>query len=381
MTKGPLLDYRDLMLSGGLRSDPAQECAAEKLQLLYHRLLDYRLDQPRKWLFGKPEPAPQGLYIFGDVGRGKSMLMDLFFESAPVSSKRRVHFHEFMIETHDRIHRWRKMSPDERQSHAKRLGLRLGRDADDPIPPTAKAIAETATLLCFDEFQVTDVADAMLLGRLFTGLFDLGVVVVATSNRAPEELYKDGLNRQLFLPFIDLIKQKLDVLHLDGLIDYRLERLAGLKVYHTPLDFSASQAMDAAWRRLTDQASGDPKELEVQGRLVPVRQAAKGVARFSFNELCAQPLGAADYLAIAHAFHTLLIDDIPKMTKESRNEARRFVALIDTLYDKRVKLISSAESEPRHLYPQGDGAFEFQRTASRLIEMQSNEYFAAGHAV
>ena len=313
---------------------------------------------------GKP---PQGLYIYGDVGRGKSMLMDLFFSSAPVISKRRVHFHAFMQEVHAAIHKWRQADPAERG------------EGDDPIPPLARQIAAGATLLCFDEFQVTNVADAMILGRLFEKLFSRGVVVVATSNRAPDELYLGGLNRQLFLPFIALFKQKLDVLHLAGGLDYRLALFAGQPVYYTPLGPEAAAKLDAAFRQLTDGAAPAPETLTVQGRQLVVPAQAKNVARFGFAELCQRALGPADYLALAARYHSLLIADIPALVADQRDAARRFVTLIDTLYEAKTKLICSAAVPPEQIYAEGDAGFEFRRTASRLIEMQSRDYMVLPH--
>jgi cell division protein ZapE len=267
------------------------------------------------------------------------------------------------------------------ETHAKIHAERQRAGSDDPIPPVARAIAEEARLLCFDEFQVGDVADALILGRLFEQLFARGVVIVATSNTAPELLYEGGLNRQLFLPFIAEIKERLDVVELDGGIDYRLQRLSGLNIYLQPLGAEADVAMDAAWQRLTDTKRGATQTLRVLGRTVTIPQAAKGVARFNFGDLCAKPLAAADYLAIAHGFHTVLLDHIPKLEPAQRNEARRFVVLIDTLYDEGVKLICSAAAPPEQLYKTGDGAEAFRRTVSRLHEMQSADYLKRGHGL
>jgi cell division protein ZapE len=353
--------YRAAVSRGELKDDAAQRGAAEKLNVLARVLARSR---PGPRLFFKPKPPPRGLYIWGDVGRGKSMLMDLFFTEARVGAKRRIHFNAFMVETHARIHA-------ERQ----RAGT------DDPIPPVARAIAEEARLLCFDEFQVGDVADAMILGRLFEQLFARGVVIVATSNTAPEDLYEGGLNRQLFLPFIAEIEARLDIVELNGDVDYRLQRMSGLNIYLQPLGAEADAAMDAAWHRLTDTKRGAAQTLNVLGRALTVPQAAKGVARFGFGDLCARPLAAADYLAIAHSFHTVLIDHVPKLGPAERNEARRFVVLIDTLYDEGVKLICSAEAPPEQLYRSGDGADAFRRTVSRLHEMQSEDYLKRGHGL
>lgn len=358
----PLLErYRALVAEKALKPDAEQSAAAQKLDALARTLKSYH---PGSWsLFKKPAP-PRGLYIWGDVGRGKSMLMDLFFEAARVRAKTRVHFNAFMVQTHARIHAERQKG-----------------ESDDPIPPVARAIANDAALLCFDEFQVTDVADAMILGRLFEQLFSLGVVIVTTSNTPPEKLYEGGLNRQLFQPFIALIKDRLEVLNLDGAVDYRLQRMAGMKVYLTPLGPDADRAMDEDWRKLTDEDRGTPMELTVLGRKLPVPQAARGVARFSFDDLCKAALAAADYLAIAHTFRTVMIDHIPVMDPDMRNEARRFVLLIDTLYDEGVKLICSAAAPPEALYTDGDGAEAFRRTASRLAEMQSVDYLSHGHRI
>ncbi|MGZ5920837.1 MAG: cell division protein ZapE [Rhizomicrobium sp.] len=353
--------YRRALADGALRPDPAQQAAAEKLGLLARRLVKYR--PGRFSLFGKKE-APRGLYIWGDVGRGKSMLMDLFFKEALISPKRRVHFNAFMTDVHARLH-----------------AERAKPDVGDPVPAVARALADGARLLCFDEFQVTDVADAMILGRLFEQLLAAGTVIVATSNVAPARLYEGGLNRQLFLPFIVLIEARLDVLELDGPTDYRLHRLSGHPVYLTPLTAQADAAMNRAWQRLTDCARGKPARLTVFGRSLQVPQAARGVARFSFADLCENPLAAADYLEIARHFHTVLIDHIPVLAPIRRDAARRFVLLIDTLYDQGVKLICSAETAPDRLYPEGDGAEAFRRTASRLAEMQSDDYLKRGHGI
>lgn len=365
----PLDRWQARVEAGTLAHDAGQEEAAKALTALHDRLASWR---PEGGLFRKAEPAPKGLYLWGGVGRGKSMLMDLFCAHAPVRPKRRVHFHEFMQDVHARIGAWRKLDASERRKrpeHVRGAG-------DDPIPPVAKAIADTARLLCFDEFQVTDIADAMILGRLFEQLFARGIVVVATSNREPDDLYTNGLNRQLFLPFIAMLKERLQVLEIDGGADHRLRQLTAAPVYYSPPD---PAAMDRAWDRLTSGAEPQSCTLTVQGRAVPVPREAAGVARFGFAELCARPLGAADYLAIAARFHTVLIDDVPQLSPEKRNEAKRFVTLIDALYEAKTKLVMSAAAEPDALYPAGDGAFEFERTTSRLIEMRSEDYLAAAH--
>jgi len=354
--------YRDSIAKGELRADTAQEQALEKLNDLARQLSRKRGFS----LFRRTEASPKGLYIWGDVGRGKTLLMDFFFEEVAVARKRRAHFNRFMMDVHARIHA-------ERQ--------RAG--SGDPIPVVAQALAGEARLLCFDEFQVTDVADAMILGRLFDRLFAEGVTIIATSNTPPDRLYEGGLNRQLFLPFIEEIKQRLEVVELNGPTDYRLNRITGMPVYLTPLGSETDAAMDKAWRRLTDRDCGQGKSmsLSVLGRQLVVPQACRGVARVSFDELCARPLAAADYLAVAEEFHTVLLDHIPVLTPDMRNEARRFTLLIDTLYDEGVKLICSAAAAPEALYPQGDGAEAFRRTASRLAEMQSEDYLRRGHGI
>jgi cell division protein ZapE len=364
--------YREKAQAGILQFDPAQAQAIELLGVLANRLSDWRPGKAR-YLFGRPEPAPEGIYLYGGVGRGKSMLMDLFFDVAPVERKRRVHFHEFMAEVHARVNAWRAMGTAERkqQPHfVKGAG-------DDPIAPVAKAIASEAWLLCFDEFQVTDIADAMILGRLFEQLWMRQVVVVATSNRHPRDLYKNGINRQLFLPFIAMLEEKLELHALDGQRDYRLARLESQPVYHCPLDGSTFAAMDEAWAALTQGARPRPTSLVVSGRELKIARAAAGCARMSFEDLCVAALGASDYLALAKRFETLLLDGVPIMGPEKRNEAARFRTLIDALYENKTKLIMSAEVEPDRLYGTGDQAFEFERTASRLYEMRSRAYLAA----
>ncbi|MBL4906969.1 MAG: AFG1 family ATPase [Sneathiella sp.] len=365
-SSGPLEAYRALRRGNAIEHDSIQELAVEKLQALHRRLQSYDPLTSAHWTdifrLGVRKPRvepPQGIYMYGDVGRGKSMLMDLFFDHAPVEKKRRVHFHAFMLEVHASIHAWRQ-NPQ--------------REGDDPIVPLAKNIAREAWLLCFDEFQVTDVADAMLLGRLFELLFSHGVVVITTSNRIPDDLYKDGLNRDLFLPFIKLIKAELDILHLSGGTDYRLERLSKSPVYFSPLGADASSEMDRLFNLLTEGNALEQMTLTTQGRDLDVSRAARGVARFTFEELCARPLGAADYLTITEHFHSLLVENVPKLGPHNRNEAKRFVTLVDILYESGNNLIITAEVEAEHLYEQGDGNFEFARTVSRLMEMRSEDY-------
>ena len=372
--RGPVSEsYRALVAAGRLEADAAQVAVVEELDALMARLDGYspgRRSNPFGRLMGlRPAEAPRGLYIHGPVGRGKTLLMDLFFEAAPAAAKRRVHFHAFMADAHARIHQWRQ-----RRKRGELSG-------DDPIGPVAADMAAEAWLLCFDEFSVRDIADAMILGRLFTQLFVEGVVVVATSNVAPDDLYKDGLNRALFLPFISLLKERLEIRTLEARTDFRLEKLARAPVYYQPADGAADAALDAAFTRLTGHGRGEPTEIPLLGRSVHVPQAQDGVARFSFDDLCRRPLGAADFLAIAQRFHTVLIDRIPVIRLAERNEAKRFINLIDTLYDERVKLIASADAEPEGLYLGQDGAeaFEFARTASRLIEMRSVDYLALAH--
>ncbi|PWE18240.1 cell division protein ZapE [Marinicauda salina] len=342
---------------GRLRPDPVQAEAAERLTVLCREIADWKGGEGG--LFRRSRPAPKGLYLWGGVGTGKSLMMDLFFKAAPIRKKRRVHFHQFMLEMHERI-----------------AAQRETRDRD-PLPVVAGDVAKQTRLLCFDELHVTDVADAMILGRLFEHLFEAGVVVVATSNRHPDDLYRNGLNRQLFEPFIELIKDRLAVMELDCGRDYRLENLESAPVYYAPLGAETEQAMDAAFARLTLGAQPRACTLAVQGREVEVPREAAGVARFAFEELCARPLGAADYLAIAKEFHTVMIDGVPVMGPAKRNEAARFVTLIDALYEVKTKLVMSADAEPDDLYREGDGAFEFQRTASRLMEMRTHDYLAA----
>jgi cell division protein ZapE len=353
----PRAALAEAVASGALQADAAQADAADHLTRLSAEIGAWK--GGKAGLFGRKAPAPRGLYLFGGVGAGKSLMMDLFFDTAPIAAKRRVHFHQFLQEIQARI-----------------TAERAKKDRD-PLPRVAKAIAKETRLLCFDELQVTDVGDAMILGRLFEGLFAENVVMVATSNRHPDELYKNGLNRQLFLPFIALIKQRMDVRELDSGRDYRLERLEAAPVYYSPLGAEADADMDAAFDRLTLGAHARQCTLYVQGRDLEIPREAAGVARFTFEDLCARPLGPADYLALAERFHTLMVDHTPLLTPDKRDQAKRFGTLIDALYEVKTKLVMSAAAEPQDLYPEGDYAFEFQRTASRLMEMRSHDYLAA----
>lgn len=360
--------YKALVAAGELRADPDQARAAERLACLQAEL---EAQPPRgstlwKLLRREPEP-PRGLYLWGGVGRGKSMLMDLFFDCIQVRRKRRAHFHEFMLDVHARLREARKS------------------ESGDPIPPVVASLAEEARLLCFDEMVVNNMADAAIMSRLFTGLLERRVTMVTTSNRVPDDLYKDGLNRQLFLPFIALIKERLNVMSLNGPVDYRRDRLGDAKLWHVPNGPVATQALSQAFFRLTDfppedKAHVPSEELAIPGgRSIHVPKSLKGVAVFSFKRLCAEARGASDYLSIARRYHSIIIVGIPVLGRENRNEAARFVTLIDALYEYKVKLLASADAEPDALYPTGDGAFEFERTASRLMEMQSDEYLAKGH--
>ncbi len=371
---GPKHQYEKLIKRGELEHDAAQDAAVDLLQQLHHTLGKYT--PGKKKLFGGPVPPPKGLYLWGGVGRGKSLLMDLFFEQAPMAKRRRVHFHEFMAETHEKIAEWRAMTDSVRK---KQPHLVRKAELDDPLPHVAMATFQEANLLCFDEFQVTDIADAMILGRFSQSLFEFGTVIVATSNRHPDDLYKDGLNRQLFLPFIELIKTKLKVHELASERDYRLDQLTGAKVYHHPLGGEADRAMDTAWDRLIMGAKEQREELTVRGRRLVIPRAARGAARVTFKHLCADVLGAEDYLTIARNYNTLFMDHIPALSPEKRNEAKRFVTLIDALYEHKTKFVCSADASPQDLYPAGDGSFEFERTVSRLMEMQSADYLGQEH--
>ena len=375
------VQYAARVAASKIERDIAQEAVVAALARLETRIAEHRLARKSSslgWLFGtraRESEHIKGLYVYGEVGRGKTMLMDLFFAASPVARKRRVHFHEFMTEVHERI-------------YALRQKLKLGEtNGEDPIALTAAAIAQETWLLCFDEFHVTDIADAMVLGRLFKRLFELGVVVVATSNVPPSQLYMDGLNRALFLPFIALIEEHMEIVPLQARTDFRLEKLAGTAVWYVPADRAADAALDQAWRRLTAGHAGEPQDLMVKGRTVYVPRAA-WAWRDSLSRSMSAAAGRGRLPAsIAHEFHTIMIDHIPVMDYERRDEAKRFIILIDTLYDNAIKLIASAAAEPDALYRASEGfeAYEFNRTASRLIEMRSQAYLALphghGHAV
>ncbi|MCX8132853.1 MAG: cell division protein ZapE [Roseococcus sp.] len=390
LSEGPLPAYRARVEAGELRPDPAQARAAEVLQGLWQRLRGYAPPplapaSARSGLLGKlfglrngpakkarkgsgdlaapPPGTPQGLYLVGQVGRGKSMLMDLFFETADVPRKRRLHFHAFMQQAHQRIHEWKRSHPE----------------GEDPIPPLADSIAAEASLLCFDEFQVHDIADAMILGRLFEALFARGVVVVATSNTPPRDLFKGRPGRDAFLPFIALIERQLEVLELDSAQDYRRMRVQGMPRWHVPADGRAERALDAAFLELTGTAHGAPVRLTVHGRNLDIPEAAGGVARMSFEALCGAALGPGDYLALARHFHTLIIDGVPRLGPENADRARRFITLVDALYEHRCQLFASAAAPPDRIHDRGENAAMFERTASRLVEMQSLAYFDLRH--
>lgn len=356
--------YRALLDSGALEFDQAQALLIEKLQILSNRLSTYSPPRHTDFLFyftRQRGEVPKGLYIFGKVGRGKTLAMDMFFKTVRFEPKRRYHFHEFMLEVH------------------RRIAIAREKYDGDPIKHVARSISNEAALLCFDELHVSDITDAMVLGRLFQRLLKSEVIIVSTSNTHPAELYKDGLNRQLFLPFIELIEDHLEVYELAAHLDYRLEKLAHQQLYFTPLGEDAKAAMDTAWKNLTGRKGGFVAEHDLGGRLLHVPQTAMGCARFSFQEICGRPLGAEDYLMLARTYQTIFIDNIPVLAADERNEVRRFINLIDTLYDNRVKLVISAEVEPDKLYPSGKWVEHFERTASRLVEMRSEEYLAAPH--
>lgn len=388
--QGPTAEYQSLMQEGELKPDADQARTVVELQRLYLELINYVGAGSKKygflmkggWLsglrsrFGVNQGQPKGVYLYGGVGRGKSMLMDLFYSVAPLTAKKRVHFHEFMLDIHARLEALHSVFREKRLQYGEQNG------SEDPISAIAKQIADETSLLCFDELQVTDIADAMVVARLFDVLFDQGVIVVATSNRAPDDLYKNGLNRQRFVPFIERIKETMAIVSLNGPTDYRYDRLKGAEIYFFPVNEETTAKLSAAFFRLTDRSVEDrdkvpSEELTVQGRKLFVPKAARGVAVFSYKRLCANPLGSADYLAIARTYHTVIMVAIPQFNEENSNEATRFITLIDVLYEYGVKFLCSAAVPPQSLY-QG-GHFEFERTVSRLMEMRSEEYLTRGH--
>lgn len=360
--------YHALVTAGELMPDPDQVAAVQALAKVQTELEAVPPRGSTIWRFlgKKPDPV-RGIYLWGGVGRGKSMLMDLFFDSVRIRRKRRAHFHEFMLDIHAR------------------LKVERAKEEGDPIPPVVEALADEARLLCFDEMVVNNTADAAIMSRLFTGLIAAGVTIVTTSNRHPDDLYKDGLNRQLFLPFIDLVKDRLDIVSLNGPTDYRRERLGNAQTWLVPNGAVATKSLSETFFRLTDYPPEDRANVPSEnidvggGRMLHVPKSLKGVAVFSFKRLCAEARGAADYLAIARRFHTIIMVGIPVLGPHNRNEAARFVTLIDALYEYRVKFLASADAAPDALYAQGDGRFEFERTVSRLLEMQSEDYLAEGH--
>ncbi|WP_417413388.1 cell division protein ZapE [Hoeflea sp.] len=367
--------YESRVGSGEFSPDPAQVQLAERLDVLLEAVSNRRLANKSSalgWMFGRKQTSktPRGLYVHGAVGRGKTMLMDMFFELVPAKRKRRAHFHDFMADAHARI-------------HAHRQKLKNGETKEaDPVPPVAAQLFEEAWVLCFDEFSVTDIADAMLLSRLFEQLFKLGCVLVATSNVEPDQLYRDGLNRQLFLPFVGLLKDNVDILNLDARTDYRMETTTRLPVYHQLGEGEGSDAMDLAWKQVTSGKLTAPETVHVKGRDVAVPLAGAGAARFGFSDLCEKPLGASDYAAVSERYHTVFVDRVPVLSEAGRNAAKRFITLIDTFYDRKNRLFVSAAAEPEALYAgtTGTESFEFARTASRLNEMQSEAYLEASRA-
>lgn len=392
-SEGPEAEYQALLQAGELQPDIAQRRAIHALERLHYELFAYsevtNRGSQRSFLSWWPFraltrntnnlTAPKGIYLYGGVGRGKSMLMDVFYSVTPITQKKRVHFHEFMLEVHARLKAINEHSAQKRKRESRYLS-----GDNDPIPLIAQEIADETVLLCFDELHVTDIADAMVLTRLFDKLFELGVVVVATSNRLPDDLYKNGLNRQRFLPFIEQIKEKLHIIALDGPIDYRYNRLKGAQTYYFPTNEDATNQLAITFFQLTDRRIEDrdkvpSEELIVQGRKLFVPKAAKGVAVFSFKRLCASPLGAADYLAIARTYHTVIMVAIPQFSQETEDQAKRFVLFIDALYEYSVKFLCSAAVPVQLLYTGSEISFEFERTISRLMAMQSEDYLTKGH--
>ena len=371
-TTDPIKAYETLLNDHKIQIDQNQYKAIKLLQNLHIELELYREQMGKTgWrarLSLSKHPSPKGVYIWGGVGRGKTMLMDLFFDHTHITERKHVHFHAYMQEVHRRLHSFRE---------AQKSGKI--QKTSDPLKALAKVIVGQAWLLCFDEFHVTDIGDAMILGRLFEALFAQGVVIVTTSNRHPNDLYKDGLQRERFLPFIDMLNEKMTVLQLDSNIDYRLERLYAMDSYLSPANDQASAKLLNNFDALSIGSVPRKRELNVNGRIITIKKAAEGVGLTNFQDLCAQPLGAGDYLALADAFHTIIMDGIPKLGPDNRDHAKRFMILIDALYDHKTKFICSAETSPSELYIKGEGAFEFERTVSRLIEMQSPEYMILPH--
>ena len=370
--KDPIQAYETLVSDGEIRVDQNQKKAIELLQNLHTELELYGLQMGqtgwRARLSFRKRSVPKGIYMWGGVGRGKTMLMDLFYDHTHVSERKHVHFHAFMQEVHRRLHAFREAQKSGKVPKT-----------SDPLKALAKVIVDQAWLLCFDEFHVTDIGDAMILGRLFEALFEQGVVVVTTSNRHPNDLYKDGLQRERFLPFIHMLNEKMCVLQLDSDIDYRLERLREMDAYLSPTNEQASAKLQDDFHALSIGVEPRKRDLNVNGRVITIEKAAEGVGLTNFQDMCATPLGAGDYLALANAFHTFILDGIPKLGPQNRDQAKRFVTLIDALYDHKTKFICAAETPPTELYTDGEGAFEFERTVSRLLEMQSPEYMALPH--
>ena len=357
--------YKARLADGELQADAAQEQAIAILQDLAIKLDGYNTKPvgllSRIGFGGGERDRPKGLYLYGDVGRGKSMLMDMFGDAVQMNKKRRVHFHQFMLEIHERLH----------ELQAERV--------DDVLPQLAKEIAAETTLLCFDEFHVSNIADAMILGRLFGALFDAGVIIIATSNWAPDDLYKNGLQRDRFLPFIDIIKAHMAVHNLNGAVDHRYEQTRGLSTWFSPLGDETTKKLQGIFLQLTNDAMPESVELPVQGRRLRIMHMAKGVGFFNFDELCVQPLGSADFLAIAECLHTVMFDGVPLFQAEKRNETLRFMTLVDALYEAKVKFYVAAAVAPEKLAPKGEHSFAFQRTVSRLMEMQGEEYRRKPH--